>query len=135
MSRLLGALLLALMLPACADIQAVGTAVGTLTAGTIQNVTPRQVYELEASYVIVRQGLRVYRKLPWCAAAIPAPCQTSAVAVQIKKADKLVIDDFASLDAFSKAHDTINIAAAYDAAQKAVDAAKALAAAYAPKGV
>lgn len=131
-TRLLGALLLALAcaLPACSTLKAVGT----LTAGTTQNISPRQVYELEASYVIVRQGLRVYRKQPWCSATVPAPCQTVAVAIQIKKADKLVIDDFSSLDAFSKAHDTINLAAAYEAAQIAVNAAKALAAAYAPKG-
>lgn len=128
MKRFLGVLLLALMLPACSTLN-------TIASGKTKNITPRQVYQLEASYVIVRQGLAVYRRLPWCSDTVPAPCQTVAVATQIKRADKIATDALTSLDAFSRAHDTLNIAAAYDAAQRAVAAARAIATAYAPKEI
>jgi len=121
------ALLVFLALPGCA-------ALNTVASGTTPNITQRQVYNLEASYTIIRQGLAVYRRLPWCSATVPAPCQDTKVAIQIKRADKVASDALGQLEAFSKAHDTINLAAAYEAAQRAVSEVKLISDTYVKKG-
>lgn len=122
MTKLLSAALLALVLTGCSSL-------ATLTSGNVPNVSPRVVYQLKASYDVARAGMVVYRRLPWCSAA-PAPCQTPSIAIQVKRADTAAMAALGALEAVSKTGDTLSVAVAYAAAQRAIASAETIATTY-----
>lgn len=134
MLRALAAAALCCLLSACASTGDMGTTLGSVGAGLIAGtqanpVTPTAVYKLKASYDVVRAGLVVYRRLPWCSAA-PAPCQTPAVAIQVKRADRSAMAALGALEAVSRSGSTLSLASAYAAAQRAVATAQQIATVY-----
>lgn len=120
MYRVLGMLLaLAIPLGGCDTLRTVST----ISSGSIRNVTPKQVFELRTAYALARVPMVAYRSLPWCAEHAP-PCQTPAIAIQVKKADSVAIGALQRLSAFSKSGDTINLSSAYAGAQAAIATAQ-----------
>lgn len=119
-------LALALTLPGCA-------AVSKLHTTGVANVTPSQVYTLQAGYDVVREGMVVYRQLPWCSTQQPAPCQQKSVALQIQKADASAMYALANLKKVSDSGDRLHLMEAYQAAQLAIDSASRIAEIYGAK--
>lgn len=110
------ALAFLLLLGACT------TQLGTVATSSAPNISRTQIYELRASYTVIRAGLAIYRSQPFCSNTVPPPCQIAMVAIQIKKADAAAMTALDSLDKVSQSGDRIAIGNAYTVAKAAIDA-------------
>jgi hypothetical protein len=96
-----------------------GCATGpTGTSQSVTSITPDQVYQLQASYVLARTGLVAYRQLPWCPAK--PVCQDKTVARQMQKADAVAMATIEPLVKRARAGETIDLKS-FDSAQIAVN--------------
>ena len=92
------------------------------------------VYELRSSYAIYLDAAAAYSQLPFCAkgtsATLTAPCSDPSAVIALKKADdtaKLALD---SAENIVRNNPVVDASSAIAAAQQALDAVKAIEAAY-----
>lgn len=110
-----------LALPACAQLQQLGT---FTTVGVANPVTPQMLYDAENGMILAFAGLGAYKR-SCIAGAIPASCRATIQAIQ--GYTRQVPPLLTSARAFVKNNDQVNAQIAYNTILDLVNKAKAIA--------
>jgi hypothetical protein len=115
--RIFATLALAISLASC------GTVGDVITGQVVNPLTPKIAYQLQASIDVVTVAAGSYARLPRCSRA-PQPCSEQSVVGQLRIYVNAGQDAAHKAVDFAVQHPNLDGSAIYDAAVKAINAAK-----------